>query len=217
MLLCPAPPAMPRRFLTDQAKASLTDAVKAVEARSSAEVVVAVRARSGRYLLAPIILGVAAALAASAFLLFSDYEASLLAIWLEPFALGGLVGLLAARSPELQRWLTPRSILRRQVIAAARAAFFTRGVRHTTGRTGILLYISLTERVAELVGDRGVEDAVPRDAWDEAADRIRAAVARGADGAEVAGELRALGDLLEPILERSPDDVDELPDEVDVG
>ncbi|HEY8145680.1 MAG TPA: hypothetical protein VIG06_23525, partial [Kofleriaceae bacterium] len=62
---------MARKFLGDAATTALRDAISAIEARSSAELVVSVRARSAAYLHADILVGVVAALGVLAFLLFS--------------------------------------------------------------------------------------------------------------------------------------------------
>ena len=59
---------MGKPFLTDEAKKALTEAVQEVEASTSAELVVAIRARSGSYLHADLIAGIAVGLAALAFL-----------------------------------------------------------------------------------------------------------------------------------------------------
>ena len=97
---------------------------------------------------------------------------------------------------------------------AARATFVERRVHSTTGRTGILLYVSVLEREAALVVDLGVEPLAATDGWRRAVEELETAVRGGADGNAVAARLRALGDLLAPVLPCGPDDVNELPDEV---
>ncbi|MEM9490198.1 MAG: hypothetical protein AAGC55_13705 [Myxococcota bacterium] len=206
---------MSKRFLSDQAKRALTEAVQRIESHSSAEVVISVRARSSRYLHVPVLFGVIAAFAAQAFMLYSPYEFSLLAILIDPFVTGGLVGLLVAQIPAMARWFTPRSVRRARVRRAAEATFFTGGVRLTSERTGILVYLSLTERIACLLGDRAVVEAVPPERWQAVTDQISAVLALGGDGDAVARQLDALIPLLSPVLIRADDDVNELPDEVD--
>lgn len=99
------------------------------------------------------------------------------------------------------------------VLERAGATFFQKGVSHTTGRTGILVYISLFEKRAELVVDAGVLAADPGPELMAIRDRLRAAAAR-MDPDMLFEEMRALGPLLEKSLPRSEDDVNELPDEV---
>lgn len=205
---------MPAEFLDSGAKRALSDAVKAIESNCSAEIVIAVRARSGSYWHASVLVGVVAAFIAQAVALYSSIEFSLLSILLEPFGAGLLIGLLASRAPMLDRWLTPRSIRRKHVLRAAKATFFDKGVRHTRASTGILVYISLVERMAEFVIDSGVEQAIPRTGWDTVVAQVDACVRTGGDGAAVAKALHGLCDVLGPVLTRAADDVNELPDEV---
>ncbi len=206
---------MAREFLGGAATTALRDAISAIEARSSAELVISVRARSAPYRHADILVGLIAALATLAFLLFSPWPFALPWFLVDPVLIGALVALAASRLPPVRRVLTPRSQREARVRAAAGAAFVEKGVHHTRERTGILLYISLLERRSILVADSTVERDVPRREWRAAAAAIDRAVAGGGDGAEVARALASLGDLLALHLPHRTGDINELPDEVD--
>ena len=204
---------MARPFLTDGVKAALLDAVRAVEARSAAEVVVASRERSGSYLHADLVAGIVAANLVLFYQLFSPWEFSLPVIQVAPTAAGVLVGLVTSITPWARRALTPRRTREAMVRTAARALFVDKGVSVTSGRTGVLVYISVLERSAEVVADVGVTKAVPADRWAAATTRVNEAAASG-DGLAVAAAVTALGDVLAAALPRSEDDVNELADEV---
>jgi len=203
-----------RPFLTEAAKTALVAAVRAVEASSRAEVVVVVRPRSAPYRDASLLGALAAVFGALAFLLFSPWEFGLLWFLVDPALAGLLVGLAVHRSHLLIRLLTSTAARQTAVRDAARVTFLDRDVTATRERTGLLLYISLLERGAELVADRGVLDAVGAADWRRAAAALVAAVDSGADGEGVAEQLRGLGDLLAEALPARADDVNELPDEV---
>ena len=204
----------PHSFLDAQGRQALSDAVRAVEARSAAEVVVLVRERSGPYLHASVLAGAIAAYVALWFQLFSPWEYSLLLIQLAPAVAGTAIGLLTSVLPDLQRLLTPGHIRESYVRTKARAAFHDHGVADTRGRTGILVYVSRLEREAEVLADRGVRDAVEAQAWEEAARAIRSAAGRRRpDAAALAITIASLGDLLQPVLPRQAGDVNELADE----
>lgn len=205
---------MAKPFLTDEARRALSEAVRAVEAACSAELVVAVRARSGPYLHADLIAAIGAAVAVLLFLLFSPSPFGLAWFVIDPVLVGFLAGLASSRSPALRRALTRPELRRRQVEVLAKATFLEKRVQQTAGRTGILLFISILEREAELVVDIGVEPLATTESWKHAVEDIRAAVRSGAGGVEVAGRVRALAAILGPALVRSADDVDELPNEV---
>jgi putative membrane protein len=204
---------MARPFLTDAAKAALLDAVRAVEARSAAEVVVAVRERSGSYLHADLVAGIVAANLVLFYQLFSPWEFSLPLIQVAPTGVGLLVGLATSITPWARRALTPRRTREAMVRTAARATFVDKGVAGTRERTGILVYVAVLERTVEVVADVGVTRAVPADRWAAATARVSQS-ARHGDGAAVAAAVAGLTDVLAAALPRSADDVNELADEV---
>jgi putative membrane protein len=205
---------MARPFLTDRSKAALAEAVRAVESCSSAELVVAVRPRSGSYLHADLIWGILAGLAALAVLLYSRWEFALIWFLVDPVVVGALAALAASRSDLLRRALSRWKARRRRVETAACSLFVERRIHGTAGRTGILLYVSVLEREAAFVVDAGVEALADTDKWRKAAGEIETAVHNGADGSGVAERIHGLAALLSPALARSATDVDELPDEV---
>ncbi len=205
---------MAKPFLTDEAKRALTDAVRDVEAVTSAELVVAVRARSGSYLHADLTAGILAGVAVLAVLLFSRWEFALLWFVLDPLLAGLLAGGISSRIPAIRRALTGPADRRRQVETAARALFVEKRIHGTSGRTGLLLYVSVLEREAAVVADVGLDTLAAGDAWKEIVGGIEKAVREGEDGLQVAQRMRGLAGLLGPALPCAHDDMDELANEV---
>jgi putative membrane protein len=95
------------------------------------------------------------------------------------------------------------------VTEAARAAFVELGVSKTRGRSGILVFISMLERTAEVVGDIGIAPECLR----AELPALQAAVAKEDLRALVAA-LRAFSSPLCQAMPRAADDVNELPDEL---
>ena len=205
---------MAKPFLTPESKTALAEAVRAVESCSSAELVIAVRHRTGSYLHADLLSGILAGIAALAFLLFSPTVFAPVWILIDPIVVGVLVGFLASWSSGLRRSFTPLAVRRQRVETAARSTLVERRVHGTSGRTGILLYVSVLEREAALVVDVGVEALAAMDGWKTAVEEIETAVRNKEDGVAVAARLRGLATLLSSALVRGADDVNELPDEV---
>lgn len=205
---------MAKLFLTGESKAAFSEAVRTVEAASSAELVIAVRQRSGSYVHVNLAVGILVGLAALAFLLFSPWSHELIWFLVDPVVAGAVAGLVFLRSPLLTRIITRRTARRSRVETAARSVFVERRVHSTSGRTGILLYLSLLEREAVLVADLAVEALAATDAWRVAAGEIESAMRRGASGIEVAAKVSGLAAVLGPVLPRSEDDVDELSNEM---
>lgn len=202
-------------FMSDEAKAALTAAVKAVEARTSAELVIAVRGQSGSYLHADLLAGSIASIVVLACLLYLPVDFGLHSFLIDPIVAGVVFGLLSSRVPGLRRALTPASRRDAQVEEGAHAAFFRRGIRRTSASIGVLVYISVLERRVEVLADDGVAAAVPEAEWARAVEAIAAELRAGADGVRVARIIEGLAEVLEPCLPRSEDDVNELPDEVE--
>jgi putative membrane protein len=205
---------MPAGFLDQDAKQAFGDVIRAVEEGSAAEAMVAVRVQSSRWLHAHLIVGCGAAVAALAFMLFASYPFSTTSIFFDPIISGILVGAASTLVRPVKRWLTPRRARRAAVRTAALATFHEKGVRLTRSRTGILVYISIVEQMAEVVADAGVLDAVKtrEKEWHAAVAAIDAAVQRG--GVATARAAAGLAPLLGGCLPRQLDDLNELPDEV---
>ncbi len=205
---------MAKPFLTPDSKTALLEAVRAIESCSSAELVIAVRHRTGSYLHADLLFGILAGTATLAFLLFSPQVFAPIWILIDPVLIGALAGAAASWSTVLRRSFTPLSIRRQRIETAARSTFVERRVHGTTGRTGILLYVSVLEREAALVVDVGVEALAAMDGWKTAVEEIETAVRSKEDGVAVAARIHGLATLLSSALVRGADDVNELPDEV---
>jgi putative membrane protein len=211
---------MARPFLTDEAKAAFTGAIGTVESQSSAELVVAVRPRSAAYLEAAFGAALAAVFVTLALLLFTPWDFGLAWFLIDPALAAVLAGLLVWNVPALTRLLTRRPKRRQRVEEVARALFVDKRIHQTSGRTGILFYVSVLEREAILVPDVAVEpftlDAAAEagDGWRRVVGRIDEALGRGAAGAEIAALLAGLGEVLQGPLPRLEGDVDELPNEV---
>jgi putative membrane protein len=96
------------------------------------------------------------------------------------------------------------------VLRAARATFVERGVHHTSGRTGILVYISWLEHEIALVPDGAIHIPLA-----SAQAELTTAMWRG--GAAVAARLEALAPEFAAELPHRDDDINELPDDIDEG
>lgn len=204
---------MSAQFLDDVARAAFARAVVEIEGRSAVEVVVAVRRESATYRHANVIVGLAAAVAGLATTLFAAHAFALAAILIDPFVLGLLAGVVVEKLPQLKRRLTPRAVLKEHVRRAARATFVERGVHATTGRSGVLVYISWLEQELALIPDLGLAASLGADALAKAEAALNAVMPAG--GAAVAKELEQLAAVMAAAMPHRDDDVNELPDAID--
>jgi putative membrane protein len=201
-------------FPGEDGKAALAAAAREIEAASDAEVVIAVRPQSGSYRDADLLAGIAAALATLAFQLFSPWEFELVWIFAETVLVGVAGAALSSRMPLLRRLLTTGRQRREAVHAVACVLFHEKGIAETARRTGILIYISLLERMAEVLPDSGVVRQVEATVWAQGVAAIQEAVRRRAPATELAAKIAALKAPLAARLPHTAGDVDELADEM---
>jgi putative membrane protein len=200
-------------FTDKAAKAEVANAIREIERATSAEVVVAVRASSGHYRHTDYLVGFALSFAALLVFLFDSHEFSIDWMPLDSllaFALGTFV---SASVPPLRRALTSTRLMRSNVHTSARATFVELGIGKTSGRTGILVYASMFEKVVEVVADVGIDAAVLGAPFQSAITALDNALRRGPSFPRFTEALRALGPVLGKALPRLAGDLNELPDE----
>ena len=201
------------KFLDDDARAAFKRAVETVENASSVEVVVCVRQRSATYRHANVAIGAVFAFIGLATMLYAEEDFSLSSILVDPFAVGVMFGALVEVLPAVKRFLTPPAIRRHHVLRAARATFVERGVHNTSGRSGLLVYISWLERRIALVADSGLKQSLPDGALVRCENALTRAMRGG--GSAVAKVLEGFADTMAQAMPHRDDDVNELPDAID--
>ena len=187
---------------------ALTDAVRELEARSCAEVVIEIRARSGSYAHADARFAALLAFLVLVVLLFSRWSFAPLWVFIDTLVAYAIGYLIARRSDSVRRLMTSERERATQVRTIASSVFFERGVANTERESGVVLYYGMLERRIEILADRGVLLAVPSLQWNEILAAARSS--RPADPQKLVDILRALQPLLETYLPRLADDRDEL-------
>lgn len=203
-----------RSWLDDAARKRFAETIAAVEAKTSAEVVVTVKERSSSYRHVDLAVGAVFALAVLvvyiyAPLVFDD------ALAVPSVVLAYVGGALLASALDLPKRLLVGAKERRSLVtAAARAAFVEQGIATTRDRTGILVYVSLLENAVAIVTDIGVDPRAMGESWSVAVRRLEDCAATGAAPGAFTEALLGLGEPLALALPRRDDDVNELPDDV---
>jgi len=217
-------------LFTEADHAKVTEAVRAAEAKSAGEIVTIVASKSDSYhdvglhvavlamLLVPIGLGLAPqGLIDWAVGLFLGWNAEpsrgQLALWLfVKLAAAFLIVRYALAYMPLRMALTPRRTKARRVRRRAIELFRTGCESKTSGRTGVLIYLSLAERRAEIVADQAITAKVSAEVWVAALSALIDDVKAGRPGEGLARCVDMVGDVLAPILPPMPHDVNELSD-----
>jgi putative membrane protein len=187
--------------------------VKHVEAQTSAELVVAVRRRSGDYRVPAYHFGLVLAGLVVTYLLLAPQVFSVGDIALDGVLAFGLGLALAHNVSALLRALAREKRLAKNVADAARVAFYDLGISRTSGRNGILVFVSTFEQRALVLVDVGIHVTMLGPKWTEACQALSAAV-KGRDVAAFERALESLGPILGAHMPASAEDVNELADEV---
>src|SRR5207249_2389868 len=126
-----------------------------------------------------------------------------------------LVGVgLATRFPVLARPFISRAHYEAEVRRRGFEAFHLFRVGHTKGRTGVLIYVSLVERMAWVVGDDAISEALAQTAWESATRAITTGISNGRHADGLAEAVQLCAQALAPKLPRGTDDRDEIPNAV---
>jgi putative membrane protein len=178
------------RLFDEAQRARVTGAVEEAEAHSRGQIVPVVVGRSDPYPEARFrgaLLG--AALAAAAALLASPRPVSIAELLLVELA-GGLLGALAGLWDPLERLLVGPHAMGQAVRSRALRAFHENGLHRTVEGTGVLVFASLLERQAVVLGDHGIHARMGDEGW---ADAVAALVEGMGRGAPTEGLVEAIG------------------------
>jgi putative membrane protein len=95
-----------------------------------------------------------------------------------------LAVLYIATRDSIRYRLVPRSTRRERAHQEALRQFGAHGLQHTELRTGVLIFVSLAERYAEVIADAGIDSKVPAEVWQDCVKSLIKDVAAGriADG-----------------------------------
>lgn len=216
--------------LSPQDHALVTAAVREAERASAAEIVTVVSDRSDHYGDVPLLWAGGLSLLALSFLaamprLHLAVLDALRGGWIarSDAATSFLFSFLAAVMVFIAAWallqwlplrmaLTPRDFKIARTHRRAVAVFRVAAEGRTRGRTGVLIYLSLAERRAEIVADAAVTQVIPPEAWGDVMDDMLDHVREGRTAAGMAAAVQAAGKLLAPYFPQSAADQNELDD-----
>jgi putative membrane protein len=216
-------------MLTEQDRVRVGAAVTAAERSSDGEIVTIVAANSDsyhdvalHYAVLLMLLAVAAVAAVPAWFILQldrvsggwhDWTAGeLIAILLTGLALVFLLGRWLFALPPVRRRLIPPATATRRVRRRALLLFRVTAESRTRAKTGVLLYLSLAERRAEIVADAAIAAKVTPETWGAAMAALIDAVRDGRPADGMVAAVEKIGQVLAEHFPRSPDDSNELPD-----
>jgi len=221
---------MARTYLSEDEHRQVSEAVAAAELHTSGEIVTVLADRSDGY--TDIALAWSAGVAFTALAVVASFPTFYfgivdwaLGLWShdwtprEILSLGlGVATLKFVGMLLLQLWqplkffLIPGPLKTARVHDKAMSFFRIGAERRTTGRTGILIYLSMREHRAEIVADEAIASKVDAEVWGAAMAAMLAHIKDGRIGAGMAAAVGEVGTILAQNLPRADDDQNELPD-----
>jgi putative membrane protein len=186
--------------------AAITDA----ETRTSGEIVAVITPDSSSYLSVPFLIASAVALFVPWPLIYFTW---MTVQWIFALQLAVFLLLALALMPRVMRFLfVPRSLQRVRAHRRAVEQFLAQDLNSAEGRTGVLLFVSVAERYAEIIADSGLHKAVEPGAWQVIVDELTREIGEGRAGEALITAIGRIGGLLARHFPAQPGDVHPLPD-----
>lgn len=215
---------------SDTDRSAIAAAITAAEATTSGEIVAVVSDRADRYaatgLTFAALLAFALPLAATVFGVGPD-RIPALGDWssgdpaaelhraIEAYAAVQVVIFVFAAAllvkTGLGAMLTPKGIKRDRVHAEALSQFRARGIGATRAATGVLIYVSLPDRIAEVVADTGIYAKVAPAHWATTITALTDGIKAGTPAAGFIAAIELAGAVLAEHFPPDADNPDELP------
>jgi putative membrane protein len=190
----------------------IADAVRRAEAGTAGEIIVVVERAAGSYRsLALVFAWLLAFIVPWPLLWLTSLPAQ--TIFLAQLLAALVSALVLAASPGLRMALTPRFIKRQKAHEAACREFMLRGLTRTSARSGVLVYVAMAERYAEVMVDTGIAAKIDNARWREVVNPLVEAIHAGSLADGLVSGLERIGAILAPLLPPS-DRGDELPNKV---
>jgi len=211
---------------SEEQKQKVLLAVAEAESKTSCEIVPVVTSSSGRYDRAEDIVGLwmATITAAVMWIIFprepaesGSWSAGSVSLGVLTVIAGVVVAFLigavcGSRVSWLRRLFAPKRQMQEEVAARARTAFFDHRVHHTAGATGLLIYVSLFEHQAVVLGDQEVLDKLGQSFLDELCRQLTGQLKSGHPTEALCTTITKAGEQLATPLPRASDDENELQD-----
>lgn len=106
---------------------------------------------------------------------------------------------------------------RKDPIRRAEEVFARLGMHRTELRNGVLIYLACNTKVFAVIGDKGINDVVPHDFWEDTAALLKQHFSKGEYTEGLAGAAMHIGKKLKDYFPYQEDDINEQPDQISFG
>lgn len=199
-------------MISQAEKARIIEAIAAAETKTAGEIFCVIAHTSSNYSLVPVAWAALIALAAPAPLIYlTIWSAGL--IYLVQLA-AFIVTAMLLSLPAIRFRIVPRRAMRERAHIEAMRQFLAQGLHLTERRTGVLIFVSVAERYAEIVADSGINAKVAPAVWQDAVGAALEAIKDGRIGDGLVAAVGRCGAVLAEHFPPGAINRDELPNKV---
>ncbi len=197
-------------LISESEEARITHAITAAECSTSGEIVAVITSASSSYLYAPVLWAALIALALPWPLIYFTWWPMQ---WVFGAQLAAFAILLILLLPRPIRFrLVPSSVKRARAHRVAIEQFLAQNLHTTKGHTGVLIFVSVAERYAEIIADAAIDARVASGTWQAIVDDLARQLGAGSPGDALIDAVKAVGKHLAQHFPPGTEDPNELAD-----
>ena len=157
-------------LFTSEEEARISKAIGAVESQTSGEILAVVATQSDGYLYVPfLVASLIALLVPWPFIYLTWHPVQ----WIYLIQLAVFAAIVALLLPGRARlWFVPDAVKKMHAHRRAVEQFLVQNLHTSAGRTGVLIFVSIAERYAEIIADKGIHAKVPEGTWQGIVDQL---------------------------------------------
>lgn len=196
-------------LISEADRTRISAAIETAEQLTSGEIVCVIAGESDSYLYAPYMVAALVALLVPWPLIFFTWWP---VQWIYALQLAVFLAMLILLMPRAMRIkLIPKSLQRTRAHRRAVEQFLVQNLHTTESRTGVLIFISVAERYAEILADQGINAKVQPNVWQEIVEQMTSKIGQGRTADGFVDAIAAVGKLLAEHFPPGSADPDELP------
>jgi putative membrane protein len=159
-------------LFTTEEERRISHAIAEAEHKTSGEILAVVATQSDTYLYIPFLVAALVALLVPWPFIYFTWRSIQWIYMVQLLVFAGMVALLL---PTAWRMLfVPASVKRMHTHRRAMEQFVAQNIHTTDGRTGVLIFVSLAERHAEIIADKAIHAKVADGTWQRIVDQLTA-------------------------------------------
>lgn len=197
-------------FISSTDAERISEAITNAERTTSGEIVAVIADQSSRYDHIPLMWAALLALIVPWPLIYFTWMKVQIIFLIQLVVFLALFFL--AWHPKIRMALVPRSILRANTRRRAAEQFLAQNLHTTTGRTGVLIFVSLAEQRVDIIADSGIDQRVPKGTWQSIVDEFTREIGAGKATDGFVHAIERIGSHLSEHFPPGSIDPNELPD-----